>query len=47
MNLANLDIDYLKQHKQYYWDKVKEAKKELNMDYQIPRLIQFFKELYV
>lgn len=45
MNLSNLDIEYLKNHKNYYWNQVEMAKKELNMGYQMPRLIQFFNEV--
>lgn len=45
MDLSTLDIDYLKQHKEYYKEKVKEAKKALDIDNHISRLIEFFKEV--
>ena len=45
MNLANMDIDYLKNHRNYYKEKVMEARKELTMDRHIERLIRFFKNI--
>lgn len=45
MTLSDLDIDYLRQHKQYYKSKVAERRKEWDIDVQISRLIQFFTEL--
>ena len=45
MDLDNLDIDYLREHREYYKDQVRLAKEELNIDNQISRLIQFFKEV--
>lgn len=45
MFLEDLDIDYLKQHKAYYKENVKEARKDLDIDKQISGLIQFIKEV--
>lgn len=45
MNLSSIDIDYLKQHKNYYRTEVAKARKEIDIDNQIPRLIQFFNEV--
>lgn len=45
MYLDNLDINYLRQHKRYYREKVIVARKDLDIDMQIPKLIQFFKEV--
>lgn len=45
MYLDDLDFEYLRQHKTYYREKVKIARKDLDVDKQIPRLIQFFKEV--
>ncbi len=45
MYLDDLDIDYLIQHKRYYKEKVAVARKDLDIDNQIPKLIQFFKEV--
>ena len=45
MTLSDLDIEHLKEHKQYYKAKVAEKRNEWNMDNQIYRLIQFFKGL--
>ncbi len=45
MYLDDLDFDYLRQHKTYYREKVKIARKDLEVDRQIPKLIQFFKEV--
>ncbi len=45
MNLADLDIDYLKRYRQYYREKAEIARKELVIDNQIERLIEFFREV--
>lgn len=45
MYLNDLDIDYLRQHKAYYREKVYEARKDLDIDKQIPKLIRFLKEV--
>ncbi len=45
MTLSDLDVDYLIEHKQYYKQKVAEKRQEWDIDNQIPRLIQFFKEI--
>ena len=45
MTLDNLDIDYLKQHKEYYREQVMAARKELGIDKHISRLIDFFNEV--
>lgn len=45
MTLSDLDIDFLKGHKQYYKAKVTERRKEWDIDNQISRLIQFFQEV--
>lgn len=45
MNTANIDIDFLKQNRNYYREKVREAREELDIDVQIPRLIDFFNDL--
>ena len=45
MDLFDINIEYLQQKKKYYRQKVKEARNELDIDSQIPRLIQFFKEV--
>lgn len=45
MTLSDLDIDFLKEHKQYYKEKVAERRKEWDIDNQISRLIQFFQEI--
>lgn len=45
MNLSNLDVSYLKQYREYYKEKVKKAKEELDIDNQIERLVLFFKEV--
>ena len=42
---SDLDVDYLIEHKQYYKQKVAEKRQEWDIDNQIPRLIQFFKEI--
>lgn len=42
MTLDNLDIDYLKEYKQYYKAKAMERRKEWDIDNQIPKLIRFF-----
>lgn len=45
MNIATIKFDYLKNKKSYFYEKVKEARKELDIDVQIPRLIDFFNSL--
>lgn len=45
MNLSALDIDFLKQNKEYYRKKVEAANEKLDVDVQISRLIKFFKTL--
>ncbi len=45
MNLANVDINYLKKYRKHYREEVERAKKVLDIDNQILRLIQFFKEV--
>lgn len=45
MNVRNLDIDNLKRCKEYYREKVSDARKKLDIDSQIERLIQFFKDI--
>lgn len=45
MNLANLDIEYLKQNREYYKANARAAREELDIDNQISRLIHFFKEI--
>lgn len=45
MNLSNLDIEYLKQNKQYYKKMAREARKQLDVDAHIIKLIQFFEEI--
>lgn len=45
MDLSNLDIDFLMNNKQYYKEKVYLAKRELEINKQINRLINFFKEV--
>lgn len=45
MNLHQFDIDNLKQNKMNYKDKMKVAKKELDIDNHIQKLIDFFNEL--
>lgn len=45
MNISNLDVNYLKAKKTVYRENVKKAQKELLVDNQISRLIDFFHEL--
>lgn len=45
MDITNIDINYLKENKMNYKKNMKKAKEELGIDYQIPRLIEFFEEL--
>lgn len=45
MDLSNLDIDYLKKNKWRYKENTKLVRKELNMEKQIGRLIEFFNEV--
>lgn len=45
MNLSNLDIEYLKQHKQYYKKQAREARKELDIDNHIMELVHFFESI--
>lgn len=45
MNINNLDIDYLINNKTYYRKNVKRAKKELQIDNHIQRLINWFYKL--
>ncbi|MBD5448780.1 MAG: hypothetical protein HDR28_01200 [Lachnospiraceae bacterium] len=45
MNLSDLDINYLKQHKEYYKEKAVNVRRELDIDNQIAELIQFFNEV--
>ena len=45
MDVSDLDLEYLKQNRQYYADKVKKAVKELDINKHIPKLIDFFNEL--
>lgn len=45
MNIVNMDIDYLKENKFFYKENAKKAKKELHIDNQIQRLIDFFQDL--
>lgn len=45
MDISNLDIDYLKKNKHYYKENAKIAGKELNIDNEIGRLIDFFNEV--
>lgn len=42
MNIDNLDIQYLQKNRYYYKEMVKQAKIELSIERQIPRLIYFF-----
>ena len=45
MDISNIDIEYLKREKYSFKEKVEVARKKLNMDRQILRLIDFFKEI--
>lgn len=45
MNLSNIDADYLIKHKEYYKARVESTRKELDIDNQISKLIQFFEEV--
>lgn len=45
MRLSDLDMEFLKQNRTYYKERVKEAAKELDIDNYISRLIGFFKEV--
>ena len=45
MRLSDLDMEFLKQNRTYYKERVKEAAKELDIDNHISRLIGFFKEV--
>ncbi len=45
MDISNLDFEYLKKNKIFYKENVKKAKKELLIDNQIQRMIDFFQEL--
>lgn len=45
MDLSNFDIDYLKENKPHYANKVKEAVKELDINKHISGLIEFFEEI--
>lgn len=45
MNTSNLDIDYLRKNKWRYKENTKLVRKELNIDNQIGRLIDFFNEV--
>lgn len=45
MDISNLDIDYLKKNKRRYKENTKLVRKELNIDNQIGRLIDFFNEV--
>lgn len=45
MNTGNFDVEYLKKNKAKYKENARIAKKELHIDNQIPRLIEFFKDV--
>ncbi len=45
MDITDIDIDYLLKNREVYREKVKEAKKDLLIDNQIGRLIDFLEEL--
>ena len=45
MDISNLDIDYLKKNKWRYKENTKLVRKELNIEKQIQRLIDFFNEV--
>lgn len=45
MTLSDLDVDYLREHRQYHKEKVAEKRQEWDIDNQIPKLIQFFKDI--
>lgn len=45
MDLTNLDLGKLERDRKYYKKQVQKAKNELDIDNQIPKLIQFFKEV--
>lgn len=45
MNLSDINIDYLRQNKLFYKEKVINAREELDIDNQVPRLIHFFEEI--
>lgn len=45
MDLPDLDLNYLKQNRQYYKDKVREAAKDLDINNHIGKLTDFFNDL--
>ena len=45
MDLSNIDIEYLKENRQYYAEKVKEAVKELDINRHISKLTDFFERI--
>lgn len=45
MDISNIDIDYLKKNRKHYKNNVQKAKKELLIDNQIQRLIDFLNNL--